>query len=41
MKRMISANMDRAMAALEDAPLSREARAELGSMAKVVTRRAS
>jgi len=38
---MIAANMDRAMTALDDAPISREARAELGSMAKIVTRRAS
>ncbi len=40
-ERMIATNMDRAMAALEDAPISREARAELGSMARAVTRRAS
>jgi geranylgeranyl diphosphate synthase type I len=38
---IIAANMDRAMAALDDAPISREARDELGSMARVVTRRAS
>ena len=40
-ERIISANMDHAMRALDDAPISREARSELGSMARIVTRRAS
>jgi geranylgeranyl diphosphate synthase type I len=38
---LIEANVARAAEALADAPISREARAELGSLAKAVTRRAS
>lgn len=38
---LIAANVTTASEALADAPISREARAELGSLAKAVTRRAS
>jgi geranylgeranyl diphosphate synthase type I len=38
---MIAENLGRATAVLEEAPLSRDARAELGSLAKAVTRRTS
>lgn len=38
---LIATNVATALAALDDAPLSRDARGELGSLAKTVTRRAS
>jgi len=40
-ERMIADNLARATAVLEDAPLSSDARAELGALAKAVTRRTS
>ena len=40
-ERLIADNLARATAVLADAPFSREARAELGSLAKAVTRRSS
>lgn len=40
-ERIIADNLARATAVLADAPLSREAQAELGSLAKAVTRRSS
>ena len=40
-ERLIADNVARATAALADAPLSREARGELGALAKAVTRRSS
>jgi geranylgeranyl diphosphate synthase type I len=40
-EQLIADNLARALAVLADAPLSREARAELGSLAKAVTRRSS
>ncbi len=40
-ERLIEVNLVTATAALADAPISRDARAELGSLAKAVTRRAS
>jgi geranylgeranyl diphosphate synthase, type I len=40
-ERLIADNVARATAVLADAPLSREARAELGSLAQTVTRRSS
>jgi len=38
---LITSNVATAMAALEDAPLSRDARGELSSLARAVTRRTS
>ena len=38
---MIADNVARATAVLEEAPISRDARAELGSLARAVTRRTS
>jgi geranylgeranyl diphosphate synthase, type I len=40
-ERLIAGNLERATSVLVEAPLSREARAELGSLAKAVTRRTS
>ncbi len=40
-ERLIADNVARATAALADAPLSREARGELGALAETVTRRSS
>jgi geranylgeranyl diphosphate synthase, type I len=40
-ERLIESNLATASAALADAPISRDARAELGSLAKAVTRRVS